>query len=180
MDTMRLMVEIWVKHIYLLSFFQNYYDMLLICKYISNILYMNHFIGRLPMDIVLKIIPYTYNLQKKSLLDDIVHFIETKETLFELYHAYWVEPNEDKNWLINDIFAYANNYQASMHGYIDSFYHIFKRNAFSELFSKEEIDRYVSHLEKKSVETQINIFLGLFTVKERNDVVMAAPRTVDI
>jgi len=135
------------------------------------------------MDIVLQIIPYTYNLQKKSLLNDIVSFTETKEILFELYRAYWFddgEQNEYKNWLINDIFAYANNYQASMHGYIDSFYHIFKRSVHLDLLSKEEIDRYVSHLESKSVETQINIFLGLFTVKERNDVVMAAPRIVDV
>lgn len=33
---------------------------------------MNKFINRLPLDIVLQIIPYTYHLQNKNLLHDIM------------------------------------------------------------------------------------------------------------
>ena len=136
---------------------------------------MNKFINRLPFDIVLQIIPYTYHLQNKNLLDDIINYNETKTILFELYHKYWMiereslDPEEDKNWLINDIFAYANDYHATMYGYVENFYTIFKRHLC--LHSKEEIDKYVYHLEKKEVITQINIFLGLLTVKERNDII---------
>ena len=140
---------------------------------------MKHFIDRLPIDIVFKIIPYTYSLQNKNVLHDIVHFAETKKTLLKLYHRYWMENNqedEDKNWLINDIFAYANDYHATMYGYVDKFYRIFERHVCLQNKSKEKIDKYVHNLEKESVETQINIFLGLLNLKERNDLIMAAPR----
>jgi len=133
---------------------------------------MKNFFQKLPLDIVLRIIPYTYNVQNKNLLDDIVNYKESKTTLFELYHNNWIwitgyteNHEEDKNWLINDIFAYANNYEATMYGYIPKFYNIFKRNTL--LQSEEDIDTYVYNLEKKEVSTQINIFLGLLTPNER-------------
>lgn len=136
---------------------------------------LNKFINKLPLDIVLQIIPYTYHLQNKNLLDDIINYNETKTLLFELYHKYWIierqslDPEEDKNWLINDIFAYANDYNATMYGYVDKFYNIFKRHIF--LQTNKKIYQYVYHLEKKEVIAQINIFLGLLTMKERNDII---------
>jgi len=136
---------------------------------------MNKFINRLPLDIVLEIIPYTYHLQNKNLLDDIINYNETKTLLFEFYYKYWIierqslDPEEDKNWLINDIFAYANDYNATMYGYVDKFYNIFKRHIF--LQTNEKIYKYVYNLEKKEVISQINIFLGLLTIKERNDII---------
>jgi hypothetical protein len=151
---------------------------------------MKHFIDRLPIDIVFKIIPYTYTLQHKSLLHDIVNFAKTKKTLLKLYHRYWMdieEEDEYKNWLINDIFAYANDYHATMYGYVDNFYRIFERHVClqnqnqnnTQSNSKEKINKYVSNLEKESVETQINIFLGLLNLKERNDLIMAAPKMIE-
>ncbi len=136
---------------------------------------MKDFIKRLPIDIILKIIPYTYNLQNKNLLCDIINFKELKTSLLELYHKRWIieaqgYPNEDKDWLINDIFGYANNYNAGMYGYIDNFYNIFKRNIFLKL--NEHVDNYVYNLEGKNVSSQINIFLGLLTVNERNEMLL--------
>ena len=143
---------------------------------------MNNFINRLPLDIVLQIIPYTYHLQNKNLLDDIINYNESKTLLFELYHKYWIierqslDPEEDKNWLINDIFAYANGFNpitydifANVYVYVDKFYNIFKRHIC--LQTNEKIYKYVYDLEKKEVVTQINIFLGLLTMKERNDII---------
>jgi len=137
---------------------------------------MNDFIQILPLDIILRIIPYTYNLQNKNLLNDIINYKEIRSLLFELYHNYWIieaqsqDPEEDINWLINDIFAYANNDNATMYGYVDNFYNIFKRNI--SLQKIDTIDKYLIDLEKKTVKTQINIFLGLLTITERNDVVI--------
>lgn len=128
--------------------------------------------NKLPIDIVFKIISYTYNFQNKPLLNDIEDYTKSKTLLLELYHQFWVfEMSEDKNWLINDIFAYANNYNATMYGYIDKFYNIFKRNKY--LQTKDQIDKYVNKLEKKEAITQINIFLGLLTIQERNDIIIA-------
>lgn len=136
---------------------------------------MKNFIHRLPLDIVLQIIPYTYNVQKKDLLNDIVNYKETKSLLLELYYNYCIvyaedEPGDDRNWLINDIVGYANNNVATMYGYVDKFYTIFKRNIF--LQTEEEIDNYVKILEEGNVDRQINIFLGLLNVNERNDFVI--------
>ena len=132
--------------------------------------------NKLPRDIVLRIIPYTYQLQNKRLLDDIINYKEAKTFLLDLYYKYWiidfqsVDPDEHKYWLINDIYAYANNYKASMFGYVNNFYGIFKRNRY--LKTNEDIDTYVSNLEKKDVSSQINVFLGLLTIEERNDIIL--------
>jgi len=137
---------------------------------------MKEFIQKLPLDIVLQIIPYTYNLQNKNLLNDIINYKETKTMLLELYHNFWIiemqsQEEEDKNWLINDIIAYTNGYNATMFGYVDNFYNIFKRNIF--LQTNEDIDKYIYNLYNKEVTTQINIVLALLTIKERQDLISA-------
>lgn len=148
------------------------------CTYVVIILSFNNMtelIKKLPLDIVLQIIPYTYEVQDKTLLNDIVNYKESKTILLDLYYQFWIienqmtDPEEDKNWLINDIFAYANNYKATMFGYVDHFYNIFLRNKF--LLSNIEVENYVYNLTKKDVSRQINIFLGLLTAKEREDII---------
>jgi hypothetical protein len=133
---------------------------------------MKDFIDRLPIDIVLQIIPYTYNIQNKELLNDIVSYKETHSLLSELYYNYWIvytqeEPEEDRNWLINDIIGYANNDIGTMYGHVDKFYTIFKRNIF--LKTEKAIDKYVKKLDKNNVNTEINIFLGLLQANEREE-----------
>jgi len=139
---------------------------------------MKDFIERLPMDIILYIIPYTYNLQNKNLLNDIINYKETKTILLELYYNFWIlemqtQAEEEKYWLINDIVAYTNSYKATMYGYVDKFYNIFKRNIF--LKTNEDIDKYFYNLNNKEVTTQINIILGLLTAKERQDLIIEFP-----
>lgn len=136
---------------------------------------MKDFIQRLPTDIILYIIPYTYNLQNKDLLNDIIHYKESRTLLLEIYYNYWIieaqmqDPEEDLNWLINDIFAYANDDKATMFGYVNHFYNIFKRNIYLQTI--DSIHKYVNKLEEKRVQTQINIFLGLLTIDERNGLI---------
>jgi hypothetical protein len=133
---------------------------------------MRELIEKLPMDIILQIIPYTYHLQNKDLLDDIKSYTEIKTLLFNNYYNYWIifiqsqEP-QDKYWLVNDLFAYTNNYSPTMNGYVEQFYNIFKRNIF--LHGNQDINRYILNLEKKHVNSQINVFLGMLTPKERSE-----------
>lgn len=129
-------------------------------------------IARLPKDLRLHILPYTYRLQCKPLLQDIENYKETQDVLLLMYRVYWgeIQPGEDKNWLLNDLFAYANHYKATMYGYVDNIYHIFRRN--KRLNTMYEIHRYIRKIEEKPSETQINILLGLFTVHERTDLVI--------
>lgn len=135
---------------------------------------MQNLIQKLPTDIIQKIIPYTYNLQDKTLLDDIVNYKTTRTRIDELYYNCWIvlvgleQPN-DKDWLINDIFAYANDYKATMNGYVEKFYRIFYRNP--RLHNIEEVNQYVEKLERQEVIAQINIFWGLLTPEERNSII---------
>ena len=131
---------------------------------------MKDFIQRLPIDIILYIIPYTYNLQNKNLLNDIRNYTETRSLLMKLYYEYWIidaesqDSEEDTNWLINDIMLYTNNDKATMYGYVDNFYNIFKRNV--SLHTNNNIDKYIINLYKKTAKTQKNIVLGLLTMSE--------------
>jgi len=129
-------------------------------------------IKRLPIEIRLHIIPYTYQVQPNILLRDIEHFKETQTILFRMYRVYWeeIQPGEDKNWLMNDLFAYANHYKATMYGYVDNIYRIFRRN--KRLNTVDDIHRYIRKIEEKPSDTQINIVLGLFTLHERTDLVI--------
>ena len=134
---------------------------------------MDKIIRRLPDDIILQIIPYTYNVQNKNLLEDIQDYKQTKRKLLEMYYVFWMiemdsqNINEYSNWLINDIFGYANDYKPTMYGYVDHFYDIFKRNKLLQTNTK--IQNYVYNLERNKIPTQINIFLGLLTINERKE-----------
>ena len=136
---------------------------------------MQNLIQKLPIDIIQYIIPYTYNLQDKILLDDIVNYKNTRTKIDEIYYHCWIilveseEPN-DKYWLINDIFAYVNDYKPTMNGYVEKFYKIFYRNP--RLHNINEVNKYVEKLERQEVITQINVFWGLLTSAERNDIII--------
>ena len=138
---------------------------------------MEEFIKRLPVNIILQIIPYTYTIQEKKLLDDIRDYNESKKILLYMYHQYWniemghyfIGEDNYLHWLLNDIFAYANEYNPSRDGYNEKFYEIFKRNKL--LLSKQQIDNYIDLLEKKDLLTQINILIGLLTIKERDYII---------
>ena len=126
---------------------------------------MNNIFGKLPLDILYIIIPYTYQFQDKHLLSDIRNYHESKETIFDLYHTLFIINNRntepiDKKWLLNDMRLYSNGFYANVYPYCNIFYNTFFRSI--QLQSKEQVNKYMTILKKKSVTTQINIFWGLF------------------
>ena len=118
-------------------------------------------LSRLPKEIINLILFYSHSYQPKYLLEDIKNVNIVKEDLFIMYRYYW--EYEDMDWLINDIFSYANEYNATMYGYVDKFYNIFLRHVYLENIL--EVEKYIRSLERKEVISQINIFLGLMTIK---------------
>ena len=127
---------------------------------------LQELLDNLPIDIIRYIIPLTYNIQNKLLLDDICDYSETKTRAFELYYSLWTnEDNEDKNWLANDIFSYANLNRATLFGYVYHFYNLVYRNP-----NYKTID-IINYLEKAPVNVQINIFWGLLKSVERNEII---------
>lgn len=126
-----------------------------------------------PEDIVMNIVPFTYNFQNGDMLNDIANSYEAKIRLLRQYHEVYIkymgEPiPEDKYWLINDIHSYMNCFKPSLLGYTESFYNTFYRNPF--LKTQQDVWKYVKNMESKHTDSQINTLLGLLSPKEREDV----------
>ena len=112
----------------------------------------------------------TYKTQDRMLLRDIKLYYTSNMFLRNLYYMRIIvrenmpEP-EDKNWLINDIYAFLNNGQALMHGYIDDFYKVMMRR--KRLKTKKQVIRFIEKLDNKPVSNQINFFLSIMNNYER-------------
>lgn len=127
----------------------------------------------LPQNIVDCIIPYTYRLQSNDLLEDIRSFVETKQTICSIYRIRWdifdyLEVNEDKNWLINDISIQLNEDQASMYGYTDYNRSVFSRHFRLKNYAKNKLDEFILKTEFTDVVWQINFTWGLMNPLERD------------
>jgi len=138
---------------------------------------MEEILNKFPIEIASHIIQFTYNPQNKDLLNDIVNFTELKVELYKLYLDYWTQYNESDeyiNWLSNDILLYTNNFRHTGvlygGGYTDMFYDRLFRNSF--LKTKENVDKYVINLDNANVNKKIHIYLGLLTIKEREDFIV--------
>jgi hypothetical protein len=136
---------------------------------------LNKLIQKLPIEIIILIISYTYNPQSKILLEDIENYHNTKQKVFEIYYYNYIIylqslEQEDKNWLINDVIRYTNENCPTMYGYTDKFYNIWYRNP--ALKTKNDINNHILCIEKKCVNTQINLFWGILNPIERNEMVV--------
>ena len=132
---------------------------------------MNTFIQRLPEDIKNYIIPFTYSSQPSELLEDIRSFFSTKQEVSYIYFTQWFDSTEedlDKCWLVNDLFAFANDYNPTLYGYLESCYIMFSRNIMLKS-SHKRINNFLSKLEKETFNKKINVFWGLMTPEERID-----------
>jgi hypothetical protein len=120
----------------------------------------------LPLDIINMIIPYTYNLQDKTILEDIQNYQNSKAQIKKLYYNSWMSyvnsiVAEDKEWILQNLFRYANNYDLPT----ADFYKIFLR---SNLCIATRPNANISRL---PVDSQINIYWGLLTPTERNEMI---------
>ena len=116
---------------------------------------LNKLINTCPKEIIYLIMSYTINPQPILLRDDIKNYYTSKIIISELYYQRWIE-SEDKNWLINDIIAYINDFQPTMYGYSNRFFNLWLRNRM--IINGNDVNIYYNLLEKKSVESQINLF----------------------
>jgi hypothetical protein len=138
---------------------------------------MEELMDYFPREIALQIMQYTYQVQDKTLLGDIVNFTKSKARLYFLYLTYFTmreESDEYESWLSNDIVLYMNNFRHTGvlygGGYVDKFYTRLSRNPF--LNTREKIDRYVVNLGINGfdgITKEIRIYLGLLTSEEREE-----------
>ena len=137
-------------------------------------------IQKLPEDVMRYIIPYTYAVQPKELLEDIRSYYVTLKKAKDIYKRYWNVkeenecnccgvPNEDIDWLINDIFGFMNEDVATMIEYVPNFCDLWLRCL--RLYSYEQVLEYMKVFEKKSAITQVNMMWGLMKPNERMEFV---------
>ena len=138
---------------------------------------MEEVLSYFPREITLQILEYTYQVQNKTLLSDIVNYTKIKSRLIFLYFTYFtIQKNVDEyeEWLSNDMILYMNDYRHTGvlygGGYVDKFYTRLSRNPFVN--SREKIDRYVINLGNNGITKEINIYLGLMTCEEREEFVV--------
>jgi hypothetical protein len=128
--------------------------------------------NKIPKELIYIILSYTPQPQSKELTEDIRNFHESKQILLESYRNFFVyiwQENEpaDKEWIINDLYGYSNRGAAGNTGYVNEFYDLFFRKF--NMLTKEQVNKYIKILDNKLLDTQINIFLGLLNLKERNE-----------
>ena len=121
--------------------------------------------NNLPNDVLLYIIAYTYSPQKSELLNDMKNFHDTKHQVIKNYTSRESEL-DPYEWIMNDIFRFANEYQPTIYGFTNNFMNIFLRNP---RISRETFTSYIEKFESMSCTQQINIFLSLLTIHERNN-----------
>ena len=123
-------------------------------------------LNKLPKELLFKILSYTYEIQDKSMLEDIRNFHKSRQIINAIYVEKWGHSINEHHmdWIINDIFIFMNNNIPTMFGSCAKCKAIITRNP----FVKNE-EKYILYTEIKHVDSQINIFLGLLTSKERNE-----------
>ena len=128
--------------------------------------------NKLSKELIYIILSYTPQPQSKELTEDIKNFHESKQILLQRYHNYWIiicQENEpsDKEWITNDLCRYSNKNSPTMNGYVNDFFLFFYRKF--NIKTKEQVYKYITKLDDKSLDSQINIFWGLLNPKERNE-----------
>lgn len=127
----------------------------------------NELIKRLPPELIDLIIVYSYNLQDKALLNDIIHYNLTKETIHTYYFNLNLYQDMDvdyKQSIMNELFHYANDNKSIDYGLTEKFFNIFFRN--KQLKNKMNVHNYVFN-NNRTMTSHINIFWGIFNVNER-------------
>jgi len=126
----------------------------------------------LPNEIISKIISYTYSPQSNQLLEDIKSYHVTKALIDRYYYRYWIQiirqlRTEDRNWLINDIFLFLNDFKPILfYRYSEKFKQTIRQ--LYMLRQKKNIEDIINSFDRHPVNFQINTFWGLMNPNDRS------------
>ena len=146
-------------------------------------------IALLPNEIQFTIMSYSMSPQPPALCHDIKHYYKTLLEIFIYYHSIYIdiwheEEPEDKHWLINDIYAYMNDYYPTYLGYRESFANIMRRSfIYRNWISKtpeNTINKYIATLNRHKVDYEIYMIWGILTPEERNHFMNYAVKDMDL
>ena len=153
---------------------------------------MVDYIQQMPTDIVRIISSLYYSPQPPELMKEIRDYKHSMDEIIKMYKRAFLVDIEVYEWLINDIWAWANHHEPTMHGHEDHFYKLWERMekwwpklmkpVYAEypiknkrrLVSWYRIDSYVSrYFEKKPVKIQVRLFWGLLNCEERREFIIS-------
>ena len=141
----------------------------------------------LPNEIQYKIMSYSNNIQSPRLCEDIRNYYMTLVNIYQQYYSIYIEglleqDPGDKEWLINDIYSYMNDYYPTCLGYREQFCNIIKRSYILLCHKKVgmDINKYIQSLNSCRVDSEINIIWGLLTIEERNHFINYSIRDIDL
>lgn len=125
---------------------------------------LDNLIQRLPIELIEKIISFSYKPQPEQLLLDIRSFYFCKRALLKIYKEYHVhylgEDHTEYDWLYNDLLGFYNDDIPTMYFITNHFQMIFKRNFIRVKYP-------VNSLDKNNSRYCVNIMLGLMNPYER-------------
>jgi len=132
--------------------------------------FLNHYIRRLPQDIVEHIIGYTRQYQPLLLRKDIESFTQTKREMIGLYRnywaVYWAEEMPDYTLrMVNDIICYIH-LTIPRHNYIMNRISLFRKSG-ERYKSFKEFRQYHRRIQRNGVNTVINVYWGILRPDER-------------
>jgi hypothetical protein len=138
---------------------------------------MEQLINKLPLEVIYLIISFSYNIQNKDLLCDIKDIYISKSKILNLYKdiTYLIYDDHYEYLLIYDLFTYVNGQHIMR--YTDDFFNFFFRNKM--LKSKNDIIEYILYMNKKDINTRLNIYWSLMTINEREDMINNALMTIE-
>ena len=144
--------------------------------YIIYIMKLDELLYNLPFELFEKIRRMAYKPQSKILLNDIKNYNKTKKIVYNYYynrHKNELEdyPNADMNWLSNDISCYLNNDVGTMWSIEDKYINTMRRFIGNNIKSNQELSDMIKDFYKKDVNSEINMYWGLMTPKERDEMI---------
>jgi hypothetical protein len=133
---------------------------------------LQELLDNLPLELIYKIQSYILKPQPKYLMKDIKHFVISKQIALDLYkvkYDFEEDPNEYKNWLVNDICSYLNEDVAMMYGLVDKFYDICMR--YYNINDKQIVINIILNLQQIPVEREVNFLWGIMKPLERETMI---------
>ena len=130
---------------------------------------MNENMRKLSEDIIREnIIPYTYECQKKELLDDIKDYIKIKGILKRKYEDMYNITSTGRGWLLNDLIRFFNNDMANENGYHEDYFRKYKRlYKFKEKGAYDLCFTVFMRIPLFDWTRSINTKIGILTCEER-------------
>lgn len=139
-------------------------------------------ISKLPTDIVNRIIPYTYNIQNKELLEDIIHYNNSLTKIIKIYKkSIWCPLPQYFYNKTNTPYRTGLLFDLCTYTYLNGQMYIGNINIWSRsiTFNKFKDYKNQNHFDCTYKMRKIKIIWGLMTIQERENFIKIRKNETD-